>query len=106
MMVKFYMVVFLTIFLIQKSVLAQSNNIGLSKGPENGTLVIIGGGRLDSTIYNRVIELAGGSDAKFVFIPTAGGDSYLNSERFEEQAIKEFRTDGFKNVTGIGKKQI
>jgi len=99
MMVKFYMVVFLTIFLIQKSVLAQSNNIGLSKGPENGTLVIIGGGRLDSTIYNRVIELAGGSDAKFVFIPTAGGDSYLNSERFEEQAIKEFRTDGFKNVT-------
>ncbi len=46
-------------------------------GPENGSLIIVGGGRLTDDIMDRFIELAGGSDANVVVIPTAGGaDSY------------------------------
>ncbi len=44
-------------------------------GPTNGSLVIVGGG-LTPEIVQRFIELAGGSDAKIVVIPTAmGGDN-------------------------------
>ena len=46
-------------------------------GPENGTLVIVGGGKLDHVIFQRFIELAGGPDAVIIVIPTAGGrDNY------------------------------
>jgi cyanophycinase len=44
-------------------------------GPERGTLVIIGGGSTANTgIMEKFIELAGGRDAKFVIVPTAGGN--------------------------------
>jgi cyanophycinase len=43
-------------------------------GPAHGALVIVGGGRLDSTITIRFLELAGGRDAPIVVIPTANGD--------------------------------
>lgn len=42
-------------------------------GPENGTLVVVGGAMRDAAIYQRFIELAGGPDAPIVYIPTAGG---------------------------------
>lgn len=46
-------------------------------GPENGSLVIVGGGRLTDDIMDRFMELAGGEDARVVVIPTAGGgDNY------------------------------
>ncbi len=46
-------------------------------GPENGTLVVVGGAMQDPAIYARFIELAGGPDAPIVYIPTAGGgESY------------------------------
>ena len=41
-------------------------------GPPNGSLVIGGGGSRDSEIRERFLELAGGSDAPIVVIPTAG----------------------------------
>lgn len=43
-------------------------------GPAHGALVIVGGGRLDSTIIIRFLDLAGGRDAPIVVIPTANGD--------------------------------
>ncbi len=44
-------------------------------GPAKGTLVIVGGGGTDGTgIIEKFIELAGGNDAKFVIVPTAGGN--------------------------------
>ena len=44
-------------------------------GPAKGTLVIVGGGALDGTgIVEKFIELAGGPDANFVIVPTAGGN--------------------------------
>ncbi len=42
-------------------------------GPENGWLVIAGGGVKDPAIFERFIDLAGGKDAPIVIIPTAGG---------------------------------
>lgn len=44
-------------------------------GPPKGTLLIVGGGNLESTgILDRFIALAGGSNKKFVVVPTAGGN--------------------------------
>ena len=46
-------------------------------GPQNGTLVIVGGGGGIDTILKTFIKLAGGNDAPIVVIPTAeGSDSY------------------------------
>ena len=42
-------------------------------GPENGSLVIVGGAMRSAEIYQRFLELAGGPDAHIVMIPTAGG---------------------------------
>lgn len=44
-------------------------------GPPKGTLVIVGGNMArTSSIYDKFIQLAGGPDAKFVIVPTAGGN--------------------------------
>ncbi len=47
-------------------------------GPENGKLMIVGGGSANSLI-EKFVELAGGEQAKIVVIPTAG-----NSDEFPE----------------------
>jgi len=41
-------------------------------GPERGTLIVAGGGRLGPEIMNRFIDLAGGRDAHIVILPGAG----------------------------------
>ncbi|MDX1647679.1 MAG: cyanophycinase [Longimicrobiales bacterium] len=41
-------------------------------GPPRGAVIAAGGGDLDSAIYERFVELAGGDDARIVLIPTAG----------------------------------
>ncbi|KAI0381611.1 hypothetical protein F5Y04DRAFT_254951 [Hypomontagnella monticulosa] len=65
-------------------------------GPENGTLVIIGGNAQDDAIYQRIIDLAGGPDAPIVTIPTAeGSPTYDNNAA----AAGTFRRLGAKNVT-------
>jgi cyanophycinase len=44
-------------------------------GPARGSLVIVGGGSTDGTgIVEKFVELAGGKDANFVIVPTAGGN--------------------------------
>jgi cyanophycinase len=43
------------------------------RGPEQGTLIIAGGGKLGPEILGRFIKLAGGPSAEIVVIPTAGG---------------------------------
>ena len=57
------------------AVICPSTATAQEVGPTNGSLVIVGGG-LTPGIVQRFIELAGGSDAKIVVIPTAmGGDN-------------------------------
>lgn len=68
-----------------------------SRGPENGTLLIIGGAARDF-FYDKFMELAGGPDAHVVVIPTA-----ITSDKMEPADLEKFRnsfiTKGFKNVT-------
>jgi cyanophycinase len=65
-------------------------------GPRRGSLVIVGGALEDSLILDRFLELAGGSKAPLVVIPTAGeGDLY---DEFYSGAA-DFRKAGFEDVT-------
>ena len=50
-----------------------SNNYN-TKGPENGYLLAIGGGRVPDSIINKFIELAGGLEVPLVIIPSASED--------------------------------
>jgi len=68
-----------------------------TRGPENGTLFIIGGAASD-IFYNKFMELVGGADAPVIVIPTAG-----KSEAFSEEDLSRIKSRmesrGFKNVT-------
>ncbi|KAI3396078.1 hypothetical protein diail_495 [Diaporthe ilicicola] len=75
---------------------AQAQNSSSTIGPETGSLVIVGGGSLSDNIYQRVIDLAGGSGAAIVVIPTAdGADSYDQ----DAAGAAAFRRLGAGNVT-------
>ncbi len=65
-------------------------------GPEKGTLVVVGGGRLDHVILERFIELAGGTDAAIVVIPTAGGGNNYNDNSGGAGQLRKY---GATNVT-------
>ena len=67
-----------------------------SVGPETGTLIIVGGGSLSDSIYQRVIDLAGGNDAPIVVIPTAGGEASYDQD---SEPAPTFRRLGSNNVT-------
>jgi cyanophycinase len=62
--------------------------LGTSHGPENGYLVIVGGGN-GSKVMPRFFELAGGKDARIVYIPTAGGVGTFDVEKIRAQGLKE-----------------
>ena len=71
-------------------------------GPPKGTLVVVGGGNLDGTgIIEKFIELAGGPDASYVIVPTAGGnrnpDGALRAYK-EEDVIGPWVKRGIRNV--------
>lgn len=60
-------------------------------GPARGTLVIVGGGKIPPVIAQRFVSLAGGADAKFVVIPTAGEDKDLaDLTKVRDQFCKTF----------------
>ena len=67
-------------------------------GPANGTLVIVGGGSLSDSIFQRVIDLAGGTDTPLVVIPTAGGEPTYDTHAANAD---DFRRLGSKNVTVV-----
>ncbi len=67
-------------------------------GPPTGTLVIVGGGGggQDGVIYKRFVELAGGSDAEIVVIPTASDSDDFNSRT---SGARVLRTAGATKLT-------
>jgi cyanophycinase len=72
-------------------------------GPAKGTLVIVGGGSTENTgIIEKFIQIAGGPDAKFVIVPTAGGnktqDGQIRAYK-EEEVLASWKRRGLKNVT-------
>ena len=77
---------------------AQNSNGNAFIGPENGSLVIVGGALKSDSIVNRFIELAGGWDAEIVVIPTAIGlDQYSEDFGF----AGELKERGATHVTVI-----
>jgi cyanophycinase len=66
------------------------------KGPEHGTLIIAGGGKLGPEILGRFIKLAGGPSAEIVVIPTAGGEKAYGPDC---TCLKIFRELGAANLT-------
>ncbi len=56
-----------------------------ASGPSKGYLVIIGGGEFGQAIFSRYVTLAGGPDASYVLIPTAGQDADI------ERTVNEFQ---------------
>ena len=69
-----------------------------NRGLESGSLVIVGGCMRDLNILRELAELAGGSDAPVVVIPTAGG-----SEDYDEfwQGLNHFRAAGLTKLKPI-----
>jgi cyanophycinase len=66
-------------------------------GPAKGSLVIVGGAMQDPAIVQRFIELAGGTEAPIVIIPTAGeaDDEY---HQFWS-GLKQWRDNGARHLT-------
>jgi cyanophycinase len=71
-------------------------------GPPKGTLVIIGGGNTNGTgVVEKFIQLAGGPDAKFVIVPTAGGNKTADGKirvYTEQTVVASWIKRGLKNV--------
>lgn len=65
----------------------------LTRGPVNGSLVIVGGAMRDTGIVDRFIELAGGPEAPIVVIPTASGAEEINDERVSRFLTARGATD-------------
>jgi cyanophycinase len=65
-------------------------------GPENGSLVVVGGAELDDSIIERFIELAGGEDAQIVIIPTASGSDDITEDSGQANVFRAF---GANNLT-------
>jgi cyanophycinase len=64
-----------------------------AQGPPRGALLIIGGGAIGPAIWSEFARLAGGYDAKLVYIPTAA------ETEPGPQAAAFLTRAGFKNVT-------
>jgi len=58
-------------------------------GPEKGSLLIVGGGKVGPEIWSKFIELAGGESANIIIIPTAGDDSTITRGVFKEKELLE-----------------
>jgi cyanophycinase len=71
-------------------------------GPAKGALVIAGGGQLNGTgIIEEFIRLAGGVDAKYIIVPTAGGNKTRDGQiriYKEEEIVASWLKRGLKNV--------
>lgn len=67
-----------------------------AQSPQNGSLVIAGGGILDPEILDRFVELAGGPESHIVVIPTA---SASDSFSVDFRGLQLFRERGVSNVT-------
>jgi cyanophycinase len=67
-----------------------------TRGPDAGTLFIVGGGMRDVRLVRQFIELAGGPDAPIVVVPTAGEDDTYAQDY---TGARQFRDAGARTVT-------
>jgi cyanophycinase len=86
----------------EQSATSAANQETPEYGPAKGTLVIVGGGPTNGTgIIEKFIQLAGGPEAKFVIVPTAGGNKTPDGQirvYNEETVVASWKRRGLKNV--------
>lgn len=84
------------VFFSASVILPQTDLTAQEIGPENGSLVIVGGAMRDQAIVERFLRLAGGADAPIVLIPTAGG-----AEEYDQfwSGARQFKAAGATNIT-------
>ena len=85
-----------TLVVLAGCTLAGASLAAQQVGPPAGSLVIVGGGLRDLGIVERFMQLAGGTDAPIVVIPTAGED-----DRYDQswQGLAQLRQAGATNLT-------
>lgn len=79
----------------ENSLKKQSESI--TQGPNNGTLLIIGGAA-SNYFYEEFMNLVGGENEPIVVIPTAGTSEEISQENLDDFK-NSFLKKGFKNVT-------
>lgn len=95
-----YVIRLLFCILLQATVLMGQTSISeITTGPDKGTLIVIGGGTLDSTIYVEFKKYAGGDDSRIVVIPTAMPDEFLQQDSALIKIRQGFEKYGFGEVT-------
>jgi cyanophycinase len=63
-------------------------------GPEKGSLIIVGGGKIPPAISDKFKALAGGQEANIVYIPTAAEDADISKIPYDHPSLF-----GIKNLT-------
>jgi cyanophycinase len=84
---------FILLFLFTFPLTAQEQ---ITTGPEEGSLILVGGGFIGADITNTFINLAGGKNASLVVIPTAGGQESSDDDVRFAKPLREY---GCTNVT-------
>ena len=96
-MKKFIAVLTASMLISTVGLVAQNESIN-TVGPEKGSLVIVGGGKVGQEIWDRFIQLAGGKEkANIVVIPTAGEDSSI--AKSGDHTVKSLKGLGVQQVT-------
>jgi len=78
------------------SIAADKPMAPVARGPEHGTLIIAGGGKLGAEVIGRFIQLAGGKEAEIVVVPTADGKPTYGADC---DCLKIFKALGATNLT-------
>ncbi len=73
---------------------------GQEVGPKNGALVIVGGGGAGPEIIKRFVDLAGGANARIVYIPTASGRTDFDLA-YKGRVAQPFLDQGAQKVTVV-----
>ncbi len=68
-------------------------------GPESGTLVLVGGGDRNHIVFKQFVDLAGGRDAKIVFVTTASSSDPDHDYRRDRSATFARQELRMTNVT-------
>lgn len=91
---KFLQKVFIVVLLlISDAIFAQGKAI--TSGPKNGSLIVIGGGRMTDDIIKEFYNLSGGKSAKIVVIPTA---NIINNKIDSTRILSVFQRFGFSDI--------
>ncbi|MFP3860763.1 MAG: cyanophycinase [Bacteroidales bacterium] len=91
-----YTIFLLLIFLQPLSTSAQEK---IARGPEKGTLLLMGGHAKDSIFFPVFSQLIGGKDVPIVIIPTAKREEAIHHFNFLERQKQRFEDAGFNDVT-------